>query len=153
MSRIETWEPDSVEDELRGWAFQANCERAVKGKKGQAFLQELEAALIAMPEKKLVPRFQNELGYVCPLSAVYLKRKIAEGKTRDQALDELERSIPPDGYGWDATVAASEALKIVKPLAYQVMYVNDEDCYGATPEERYSRVLAWVRSELKVVAP
>lgn len=54
MSRINDYnEPEDTASFLRGCAFEANADRALLGRKGQRFLRELEAALLAMPEKRL----------------------------------------------------------------------------------------------------
>lgn len=55
MSRIDDgYEPDDTASFLRSCAFTHNIEQAQKGKKGLKFFKELEAALLALPEKKLI---------------------------------------------------------------------------------------------------
>jgi len=165
MSRInEDYEPDCIEDELRMWAFQGNIKRAVAGKKGQKFLREMEAALLALPVKRLTKgaladahehSFPNRLGYVpeatgdvCALGAVAAARAVAAGKDRKGALQELAEKFDPSEQGWVLTDEAAHHLKISHPLAYAVVEKNDE-CSAKTPEERYERVLAWVQAKLK----
>ena len=53
MSRIEDYDIYDTASFLRSCAFGHNVEQALKGKRGQKFLRELEAELVAMPEKRL----------------------------------------------------------------------------------------------------
>lgn len=162
MSRIdEDWEPTCIEDELRGWAFQANIRRAVAGKKGRKFLLELEAALLALPAKRLalgamaasegLGGFDGKpivaTGDVCALGAVAVARAVSAGKSRDAALHELAEKFDPEERGWKLTQDAASHLKICHPLAYAVVWNNDLS-HRLTPEERYEKVLAWVRAKL-----
>ena len=163
MSRInEDWEPDCIEDELRGWAFQGNIRRAVAGKKGRKFLIELEAALLALPEKRLASGamaasegmggFDGKpivaTGDVCALGAVAVARALAAGKSRQAVLRELAEKFDPEEQAWTLTTEAAHYLKICHPLAYAVVYQNDVSS-AQTPEKRYENVLAWVQRKLK----
>lgn len=175
MSRIDDWDgPDDTESFLRSCAFTHNIEQALRGKKGRAFFLELEAALLAMPEKRLaagaltrppktimvegfeVLRFipdWKERGEYCALGAVAVKRAMDSGKTKLQALKDLDQSDPYDdedeGMGFDKIEGAADNLKISTPLAYGIVDANDERGRGdETPEERYERMLAWVRKQL-----
>lgn len=121
---------------------------AIRGKRGQSLLKELEAALLALPEKRLVSDvFANaEEGDVCALGAVALKRKLDAGKTRADALKELESEFPE---GTEADECSKE-FNIADALAKEITYINDDWSYhGTTPEQRYENVLTWVREELK----
>jgi hypothetical protein len=160
MSRIDTnWEPDDQESFLRSCAFQGNVARAVAGKKGRKFFQELEAALLALPEKRLLRGVMANTAVhaetpdavgVCALGAVALSRAIAEGKEPDAAIAEIAESFDPDEGGWYLIEQGAAALRISMPLAYAVVEENDEGGIGKeTPEDRYSRVLAWVRERLR----
>lgn len=42
---------------------------AIRGKRGQAFLRELVAALDAMPEKRLIANDLEQAGNVCAIAA------------------------------------------------------------------------------------
>lgn len=161
MSRInEDWEPDCVEDELRAWAFQGNCRRALAGKKGRKFLQELEAALLALPMKRLAhgviasseeERIPEKVlvatGDVCALGAVAAAREEAAGVPRIEALSKLAKKFDPEEDEWAQTTEAAHHLKICHPLAYEIVFENDR-ARRETPEQRYERVLAWVREQL-----
>lgn len=123
---------------------------AIRGKRGQAFLREMLAALDAMPEKKLIA---NDLvrgdGCVCAIGAV--------GKARGVDMSGLD---PEDS----ATVA--HAFGINEKLAQEIVYLNDEaewwerdengnairegDSFKKiTPEGRWRRMRAWVANQIK----
>ncbi len=83
---------------------------AIRGKRGQAMLKEMLAALDAMPEKALIAHeLQNANGDHCALGVV--------GKNRGMALD----SIDPDEY----EIVARE-FGIASALAQEIMFMNDE---------------------------
>lgn len=173
MSRIDDgWEPEDTADFLRACAFGANMERAVAGKKGQKFLRELEAALLALPEKKLcygsladfkieyplqalgdpIPERGKHIatGEVCALGAVALAREMAKGRDRAAVLQELADDEDPDETCWEKTENAAHYLGICHPLAFKIIEMNDE-FGGRSDEERYERMLAWVRRNIKTV--
>lgn len=56
MGRQFDGECDDAESWLRACAWGWNEKQALRGKKGVAFLRELEAALLALPEKRLIYR-------------------------------------------------------------------------------------------------
>lgn len=86
---------------------------AIKGKRGQAFLRELAAAMDAMPVKELVANeFQAE-GQFCTLGVV--------GAARGVDLSKLD----PDDC--DVRVDVAKALGIAEAMAAEVMYENDDD--------------------------
>lgn len=169
MSRIDDYEPDDTKSFLRSCAFQHNIEQALKGKKGQKFLRELEATLLAMPEKRLVAGtlvrepvaldggFEIE-GDRCALGSVLVQRKVAAGKTETQAFQEIAKAVhkiehPDYETGWDMIKLAAKLLGISTPLAYAIVYENDEGRAHytgerETPEERYHKVLKWAQDRL-----
>lgn len=136
-------------EDLDEWAlirWRGAVASAIRGKRGQAFLKELEAALLDLPEKKLCSYdFANsESGEVCALGAVAIKRELDKGKDRASALADLAELFPE---GSEAEAACGE-LGIAGALAKEITYLNDEDWKYSTPEGRYEGMLAWVRSEI-----
>ena len=123
-------------------------ERSIKGKRGQALLKELEAALVALPEKKLCSEFfaNAETGEVCALGAVALKRRLDSGMDKPTAMVEIEKKYPE---GEDAEASCKE-FNIAHALAAEITYIND-DYYNrhATPDQRYETVLRWVRENIQ----
>ena len=177
MSRIGDCEPDDNESFLRACAFDANGQRALLGRRGQRFMRELEAALMALPEKRLaagtltrppktmvvagfeVLRFDlecHEHGEYCALGAVALKRAIDSGKAKLDALRELNQNDPDDdddesSMGYDKIDGAAYLLGIPTPLAWKVVCANDESAPG-DPAERWKYMLRWVRARIRPIA-
>lgn len=120
--------------ELNLW--RGAVERAIKGKRGQAFLRETLAALDAMPEKRLTTDSLHEpaTGEFCTLGAVGAARG-----TDMKPLEEAERDDVARGFG------------IAEALAAEIMFENDERGpwrEKETPEARWIRMRAWVRSQI-----
>lgn len=114
-----------------------NCWRgavlsSIRGKRGQKMLRELHAALLEIPDKKLI---QNELkttsGEVCALGALACKRGIDTSK------------VDPDDYE-----SVANLFDVSQALAREIMYENDEGWHSETPKQRYNRMLKWVESQL-----
>lgn len=108
--------------------------RAIKGKRGQAFLREMAAALDAMPVKELVDDVivrDNE--HVCAIGAVALARKIDVSE-----LDVYDRH------------AVAKTFGIAPALAAEIAFENDDDFgYGdRSPAERWTRMRRWVDAHL-----
>ena len=156
MSRVnfDDYDEDEYSD-LRAFAFGWNEKQALGGRKGQKFLREMEAALLALPRKELVANvFVAEDGGVCPLAALALKRSKDAGKTEDDALAEVRNLLSMedafyDNSSYENCEYAAKALKTNRYMAYAVMYCADEQARKLNLSERYDAVLAWVRKNLK----
>ena len=106
---------------------------AIRGKRGQAFLHEMLAALDALPAKRLIDGDLERDGEVCAIGAV--------GRARGLDMTDI------DPYDRE-TVAAKFGLP--HALVCEVAFVNDDDGWRHdTPEARYSRVREWVAGQLK----
>lgn len=129
--------------------------RALAGKRGQAALRELEAALLALPEKRLIAGRVSDGESVCTLGALALKRRTDKGAAVADALASLERDYPEgDDADWLAMELGQGELGLRYTLAWEVIAQNDDE-YGdrrLSPEERYAAMLAWVRRQLGEVA-
>src|SRR3989304_4835017 len=88
--------------------YEANTERALAGKRGQAFLREMESALIALPRKELIEGRVCHLGQVCAMGALALKRRMDTGEKFEAAIKWLEDEAPGEG---DASETAFFAEK------------------------------------------
>jgi hypothetical protein len=107
---------------------------AIRGKRGQAFLKEMLAAMDALPERKLVAKELELDGQVCAMGAV--------GKTRGLDMSNLD----PDNAG-----PIANAFGIAKAMAKEISYVNDEcgPYYDQeTPEQRFARVRRWIVGQI-----
>lgn len=121
--------------------WRANVDRAIAGKRGQAFLRELLDALDAISTKRLIVGEFVDGKDVCAIGAVGVRRgldmsKLELGQNRDVA----------------------KAFGISHALACEVQYENDDqdgERYGKnaageyrrlpapTPEERWATMRAW----------
>ena len=137
-------------DDVRFNLYRANVDRAIAGKRGQAFLREMAAALDAMPVKELVAEeIVRDSEHVCAMGAVALARGLDVS-----AVDPED----PD------TVAGK--LGITRILACEIAYENDENAplYAPgppgpagewtrltpeTPAQRWQRMRKWVDGCLK----
>lgn len=136
--------------------WQANCRRSIKGKAGQAALRELEQALLALPEKRLIAgELENAEGEVCALGALKKYQGVEVESDPECEMEEV-----------------GVELGMPRLVAWKVVALNDEEICGhhvtlagpiqsrytgggylrqyvpPTPEERYEKVLAWVRKQL-----
>jgi hypothetical protein len=137
MSRsgyIDEWDCD----DNRIYLYRGAVEKAIRGKRGQAFLQELVAVMDAMPEKRLAGDEWIDGENVCALGAVAHHRGLRE---RFAALDPDDDSSP---------IKAAHMLGIAQSMAREIVSVNDE-CgpRSESDEARWARVRHWVQSELK----
>lgn len=128
--------------------YRGTVRRAIRGKRGQAFLRELADALDAMPVKELVARTVVRQSECCALGAVALRRGLDLSPI---AYDD------PEGEEIDGdwtTEWLRDELGIVDCLAREVVYENDEcGAWNETPADRWRRVRAWVASHLRDAAP
>jgi hypothetical protein len=172
MGRFESDYDECSVGALLAWGrWQHNFPLAVNGKRGQAALRLLEAALLAMPEKRLISGWLATPDGECCVNGLYVAAKVAEDEgiplreavskvaaQTDVPWDELERSGPgeyrdewgrvEDGDGWEPTVDAAKRAGLTFTLAWHLGDMNDETCHGKTPEERYTYVLDWVRRHI-----
>ena len=105
--------------------WRATLDRAIRGSSGQAFLRTLRTALDAMPVKRLITaQIINQDGEVSVLGSV-------------------DPHAAVDPYH---TEAVAQHFGIAPAMAAELVYLNDEcsPVLGETPEERWTRMRAWV---------
>lgn len=135
--------------ELIKWRGQVAS--AIRGKRGQAFLNELLDALEAMPERRLIahelhapapafipPEFARPR--VCALGAVGLRRGV-----------DLS-NIDPSNYNHHERLA--KIFGVAHQLIQEIEYENDGagDYYGnRTPEQRWQAVHDWAMNHISPV--
>lgn len=124
-----------VDDRESEWGFitwRGAVMAAIRGKRGQAFLEEMLQAMAVLPEPKLINYDLERDGAVCAIGAV--------GKARGLDMTGLD----PDDY---ETVAAK--FGIARALAQEIFYLNDEaSSYNETPERRFERMRHWIEENL-----
>lgn len=107
--------------------------RATKGKRGQAFLQELAAEMDAMPEKCLI---KDDLvtpeGACCAIGVIY--------KSRGISAESVDVHDPEE---------VAQKVNIARALAAHIEYENDEaGPSDETPEQRWIRMRKWVAEQI-----
>lgn len=129
MSRS-CYSDDINQGELACW--RGAVRSALRGKRGQAFLREMLAALDALPGKRLFPNVLVEEGECCAMGAV-----------------ALARGLDVSGIDQHEPESVSDAFGIARAMAQEIAYVNDEDgSLAETPEQRWVRVRAWVEGKI-----
>lgn len=124
-----------TDDFNNGWTlirWRGAVASALRGRRGQAFLRELIAALDALPEKKLIVHELEVDGAVCAIGAV--------GRQRGIDMTALD---PEDHEKIAATFDVAHALTC------EIFYINDEELGRATPEERFLEVRRWAVSKIE----
>lgn len=122
---------------------------AIRGKRGQRLLRDLATELDALPEKRLAAgSFQNTDGEVCALGAL--------GRARGLDMSELNRIakfIDEDDDGYEAlgelNNKAAAAFDVARALAADLMWRNDMHARSETPEERWTRMRAWIAGQIQ----
>lgn len=121
---------DCEQWDLIRWRGAVNS--AIKGRRGQAFLKEMLAALDGVADGKLIAGELEQDGAVCAIGAV--------GKARGldmSAIDPHDRETVAGQFG------------ISSALAAEIVYMNDEWFYGnEAPEARFARMRKWVASQI-----
>jgi hypothetical protein len=141
---------DDIDDQWSLIRWRGAVASSIRGKRGQAFLREMLAAMDALPEKKLVAWELETDGQVCAIGSV--------GRARGIDMSQID----PEDYG---KVAAT--FGIATPLAQEIVYMNDEamtwsqDANGhivkdekgewrrITPEERFEAMRRWIVKNLR----
>lgn len=122
--------------------YRGAVDRAIAGRRGQAFLREMAVALDAMPEKVLIADdIVNAEGDACAIGVVALARGMDVNGVDPEDSDQVARR-----FG------------IARALACEIAYANDEcgdrlhdgKWLYETPAERWTRMRKWVDENLRV---
>ena len=158
---------DDFEDNLELGRWRAQVRSATRGKRGQKLLRDLLGALDAMPEKRLVSdvlevsatadekRAQSWVKIFNDPSAAdryrecYVTKRPTEYREGDVcALGALGRvrGLDMGDLDPDEPDGVAAAFDIASPLAREIVYMNDD--HHETPEQRWTRMRAWVASQI-----
>ncbi len=121
---------DEMDDQWTLIRWRGAVASAIRGRRGQAFLKEMLAALDALPEKRLIKEELQVDGEVCAIGAVGRARGIDMVN-----IDAHDRDMVASAFGIPYT------------LACEIAYENDEgNGYWSkeTPEQRFTRVRTWI---------
>lgn len=106
---------------------------AIKGKKGQAFLRDMVAALDAVPGQYLIREALVDAdGEVCAIGAV--------GKLRGVDMSQIDQ---------DEREEVAKAFDIAPALAAEIAYLNDEHGWRETGHELWSRMRKWASENIR----
>lgn len=125
----------NYDEDCDGWAlirWRGAVASAIRGKRGQAFLRELLAALDALPERKLIAHELQQDGAVCAIGAV--------GRARGLDMTALDP---------DDTETVAGTFGICDAMTREIVWLNDEINSRSTPEQRFEDMRAWVVSQIK----
>jgi hypothetical protein len=123
--------------------YRSAVNRAIAGKRGQAFLREFIAAMDAMPVKELaVEELMYDDGSVCALGVVCKAR----GITPNFKMDDYENG--------DGAKLVGKLLGIARSMAAEIAHENDEGRQYwperiETPGERWGRMRMWAEMKLR----
>lgn len=125
-----------TDDMCNEWAlirYRGAVKSALRGKRGQAFIRELIAALDTLPEKRLIAdELQESDGAVCAIGAVGAARGV-----------DMSRLDPEDAH------SVGRVFGIAESMAREIVWENDEGrWFTETPEARFSRMRAWAVANL-----
>lgn len=141
MSRSGYTDDDCDGFSLAMWRGQVAS--TIRGKRGQAFIRELIAALEELPEKRLISRDLGSLNIarrtyeVCALGSV--------GVRRGMKMEALDPEDP---------ISLAAAFGITHQLISEIEFLNDEAYCGQTPEGRWRFMYEWATAQVeKVSAP
>lgn len=107
---------------------------ALRGRRGQAFLREMLAALDALPEPKLITSALVTEEGCCAMGAVAVARALDVSD-----VDPYERDLVAGAFG------------IAEAMAAEIAEINDDDYWARrneTPEDRFTRVREWVAKSI-----
>lgn len=128
---------DDFDEDWQLNLYRGTVERAIKGKRGQAFLRELAEAMDAMPEKILISdTLIDEDGDCCAIGVVCKSRGLDVSKVDPE---------DPDAVG--------KLVGISRTMAAEIEFENDDDFWvsggrNETPEQRWIRMRKWVDRHL-----
>lgn len=138
--------------------WEAALKSTLNGRPGLAGLRKLEAALVALPSKRLIRSAIVQDGEVCALGALALQEFGEHGSA--DPLADLSQNY---GYLVDEGPSETEETSVEigqrhgmsRTLAVHIAQTNDEG-FETDPTQRYERMLATVRqwiAESKASAP
>ena len=136
-----------LDEEDRPGQFALYAQRvrnAARGKRGQAWLRELLAALDAMPVKELAAHTVASRGECCAVGALAIHRGIDLTEiTYDDRYDE-------EAQGDRTTEWLAKQFDVANCLLRDVVYENDEGGkWDETPAHRWTRMRALVARLVK----
>lgn len=135
-----------------------DLERALTSGRGKRILADIEQALLALPEHRLIDgsivRYDEDEGHgdVCAVGAYAAWQQVKVGKTWAEAMEALAERWSGESDEWE-TQALGMKVGMARTVAWQLAFENDGGYWEYQPtriepfqdERRWWRVLNWVR--------
>jgi hypothetical protein len=155
---------DDCEDVLAWGRWRGRVASAIRGKRGQAFLKELLAALDALPEKRLVANDLKVTGYGDQYGSAYYGDwgdplivggdELVDIRGNTKCIGDVcalgalgvARNLDMSKVDPEDSDSVAGLFDIVHPLACEIMFENDEQYPLETPEMRFARMRKWIAS-------
>lgn len=137
--------------------WQTDLERALTSGRGQRILREIETALRAMPERRLISDAivewdeDEQAGAVCAVGAYAAFKQVQAGKSWADSFAMLAERHSGDADEWQ-TEWLGRSVGLARTVAWYLGWLNDERFGHLKPRQRWRAMLRWVRSEIKPVA-
>ena len=152
MSRFSEVEWDDLESLLAYGRWMGRRKAVLNGRPGKIALRDLERVLILMPHKRLITGALCDGTGVCANGAWLYRHYIESGISPRAAWQKLKSSGKDRDFGngdndeFNRTTSMTvTALGITETLAIIIAFINDEEVYAITPEDRYTQVLSKVQ--------
>lgn len=121
---------EDCDNDWRLICYRGAVTSALRGKRGQAFLREMLAAMDALPEPKLIADDLEQENAVCAIGSV--------GRARGISMSNID---PEDAE------SVAILFGIAPALAREIVWENDDGSWRTeTPEQRFSRMRKWAES-------
>jgi hypothetical protein len=136
--------------------YRGAVNRALQGKRGQAFLREMLAALDELPWQRL------EVGTLVELTRLDADDELTEDVNAEAHVSgccamgavALKRELDVSNVNAYMSSEVGRAFDIAPSMAAEIAYENDEaGPDDETPEQRWHRVRAWVVAQIKAGSP
>lgn len=147
MSRAGYSSDGDIGDEWSLIMYRGAVASALRGRRGQAFLREMRAALDEMPQKRLVKEVMVEASIVVAVDGCDPAPIVNACALGVVAMHHNIDVSTVDPYDHDNIHAP---FNIANALAREIMFENDESWpFPKTPEERWRKMRWWVEANIK----
>lgn len=140
---------------LRMGRWNARVKAVLRGRPAQAAFKELETALLAMPDKRLIEGAICDGAATCAVGEMVVHRRVMAGEDREAVLASLAPEVDEygpildDESGDETAEFAAKNLGITVTLGWLIAEANDETFGGLSPEERWQKMLTWTRRHIR----
>jgi len=130
--------------------WQGAFARALAGKRGQKILREIERALLDMPERRLLADHIACGAEVCAIGAyaTWKHQQKRPDLSRESIIHNLEWDHYDDSESLANTAYLGTQLGMPWTMAWELAEANDYLFQNCSPEERWERVITWVRARI-----